>query len=67
MSISLAQLTEDPSIRREGLELVSTVQLPYLKAILGGQVRVATLEGETDLHIPPGQCQFSVRLPVLRL
>ena len=49
------QVKEDPNIRRDGVELYSTVQLPYLKAILGGSVRVATLTGEADLRIPPGQ------------
>ena len=61
------QLTEDPSIRREGLELVSTVKLPYLKAILGGKVRVPTLDGETDLPIPPGQRHFSALNPACLL
>ena len=50
-----AQLKADPDIRREGMELYSTLQLPYLKAILGSTVRVATLDGEADLRVPPGQ------------
>jgi len=33
----------------------STLQLPYLKAILGGTVRVATLDGDADLRVPPGE------------
>ena len=50
-----SQLKADPGIRREGTELYSTLQLPYLKAILGGTVRVTTLNGEADLHVPPGE------------
>ncbi len=37
------------------MELFTTLQLPYLKAILGGTVRVATLDGDADLCVPPGE------------
>ncbi len=55
MRCCTAQLKADPDIRREGTEVFSTLQLPYLKAILGGTVRVATLDGDADLRVPPGE------------
>ena len=49
-----AQHQEDDLIRRQGLDLHSDVPLPYLEAILGGTIQVATLQGQASLHVPPG-------------
>ncbi|KAK9281415.1 hypothetical protein L1049_004316 [Liquidambar formosana] len=41
-------------IQRDGIDLRSTVSINYLDAILGAVVKVKTVEGITELQIPPG-------------
>ena len=43
-----------PNFKREGLELVTQVTVPFTLAALGGKVRVPTLKGHIDLKIPAG-------------
>lgn len=45
---------EIPEIQRDGINLLSTVSISYLDAILGAAVQVKTVEGNTELQIPPG-------------
>lgn len=45
---------EIPEIQRDGLNLRSTVSISYLDAILGTVVKAKTVEGTTDMEIPPG-------------
>lgn len=45
---------EIPGIQRDGINLSSTVSISYLDAILGALVKVKTVEGITELQIPPG-------------
>ncbi|KAA3477935.1 chaperone protein DnaJ isoform X1 [Gossypium australe] len=45
---------EVPGIQRDGINLLSTISISYLDAILGSVVKVKTVEGVTDLQIPPG-------------
>ncbi|KAM7480330.1 hypothetical protein LguiA_028543 [Lonicera macranthoides] len=45
---------EIPEIQRDGINLSSTVSISYLDAILGAAVKVKTVEGITDIQIPPG-------------
>lgn len=45
---------EKPGIRRDGLNLYSNVNIDYTEAILGTVVKVDTVEGYRDLHIPLG-------------
>ncbi|XP_052182813.1 uncharacterized protein LOC127795277 [Diospyros lotus] len=47
-------VAEIPEIQRDGINLVSTVSVSYLDAILGSIVKVKTVEGHTELQIPPG-------------
>ncbi|OMO54366.1 hypothetical protein CCACVL1_27844 [Corchorus capsularis] len=47
-------IKEIPGIQRDGINLSSTVSISYLDAILGSIVKVKTVEGVTDLQIPPG-------------
>ncbi len=44
----------DPRFERRGRDLHSEVTVPLEVAVLGGKVRVATLDGEVRLTIPPG-------------
>ncbi|XP_050286550.1 uncharacterized protein LOC126725728 isoform X1 [Quercus robur] len=45
---------EISGIQRDGINLSSTVSISYLDAILGAVVKVKTVEGVTELQIPPG-------------
>ncbi|KAK9923098.1 hypothetical protein M0R45_031532 [Rubus argutus] len=45
---------EIEGIKRDGINLSSTVSISYLDAILGTVVQVKTVEGFTTLQIPPG-------------
>ncbi|XP_055825502.1 uncharacterized protein LOC129894034 isoform X2 [Solanum dulcamara] len=47
-------IEEIPEIQRDGINLISTVSVGYLDAILGAVIKVKTVEGMTDLQIPPG-------------
>lgn len=45
---------EDPKFNREGANLVIEVPIDLYTAVLGGEVRVPTLDGTVILTIPPG-------------
>ncbi|GFQ04590.1 chaperone protein dnaj [Phtheirospermum japonicum] len=47
-------IEEIPEIQRDGINLNSTISVSYLDAILGTVMKVKTVEGMTDLQIPPG-------------
>lgn len=47
-------IEEIPEIQRDGINLRSNVSISYLEAILGTIVKVKTVEGMTELQIPPG-------------
>ncbi|WFD35600.1 mdj1 protein precursor [Malassezia cuniculi] len=40
--------------RRQGTNLFYHAQIPFYKAVLGGRVRVPTLDGEVDVRVPAG-------------
>lgn len=52
-----------PTIHKEGINLVSTLQVKLTKTLLGGTVELETLDGDFDLKIPTG----SVHGDVLRV
>ena len=43
-----------PDFKREGLDLITQVAIPFTLAALGGKVRVPTLTGQINLTIPQG-------------
>ncbi|KAF8393160.1 hypothetical protein HHK36_021401 [Tetracentron sinense] len=45
---------EIPEIQRDGINLSSNVSISYIDAILGTVVKVTTVDGITELQIPPG-------------
>ncbi|XVF74761.1 hypothetical protein PTKIN_Ptkin13bG0137300 [Pterospermum kingtungense] len=45
---------EATGIQRDGINLSSTVSISYLDAIMGSVVEVKTVEGVSELQIPPG-------------
>ena len=47
-------VADDERFERRGQDLVSVVEVPATRAMLGGSVRVATLDGEHDVEIPAG-------------
>jgi molecular chaperone DnaJ len=48
------RVAPDERFAREGTELVSRVEVPVTTALVGGEVMVPTLEGETSVEIPAG-------------
>ncbi|CAH9146726.1 unnamed protein product [Cuscuta epithymum] len=48
------EIEEIPEIQRDGINLISVISVSYLDAILGALVKIKTVEGTTDLWIPPG-------------
>jgi molecular chaperone DnaJ len=47
-------VAEDERFERHGQELVTVVQLPATRAMLGGTVTVPTLDGERQIEVPAG-------------
>ncbi|XP_019448083.1 PREDICTED: uncharacterized protein LOC109351167 isoform X1 [Lupinus angustifolius] len=45
---------EIPGIQRDDINLRSTISISYLDAIIGAIVKVKTVEGTSELQIPPG-------------
>jgi|HubBroStandDraft_1064217.scaffolds.fasta_scaffold00795_11 molecular chaperone DnaJ len=55
---------ESDHIRREGTEAFTEVNVPLATALLGGEVRVRTIEGHAELKVPAGtqpETQFRMR------
>ena len=51
-------------LRREGTHVLSDVEVSISRAVLGGSVKVATLDGEQDVELEPGTWHGSVlRIP----
>lgn len=50
----VCKVAPHPTLRREGLDVQSDVNVPVYDAMLGGKVAVQTLDGEVTLTIPPG-------------
>jgi molecular chaperone DnaJ len=48
------RIAPHPDLVREGNDIFSTVELTMTQAALGTRLRVATLEGDTELEFPPG-------------
>ncbi|MFB2937789.1 molecular chaperone DnaJ [Aerosakkonemataceae cyanobacterium BLCC-F154] len=47
-------VNEDTEFKREGINILSEVEISYLQAILGGRLEVNTVDGPQELMIPPG-------------
>ncbi|KAH7675083.1 Chaperone DnaJ protein [Dioscorea alata] len=48
------EVEEIPDIQRDGINLISTISISYLDAILGSVVKVKTVDGIAELQIPSG-------------
>ena len=54
---------EKPGYRREGMDVYTTVQIPFTTAVLGGEVTIDTLYGKVMCKIKPGtQSGSKIRL-----
>lgn len=47
-------VNEDADFRRDGINILSSIKISYLQAILGAELEVETVDGETPVTIPPG-------------
>ena len=50
----LVRIEPHPKFRRDGLNILSDVQVPYTTAVLGGEVEVETIHGTARMRVPPG-------------
>ena len=48
------QMKADPRFERRGDDLVAEVSVPLTEALLGGTVRVATMDGTVEMTVPAG-------------
>eukprot|EP00878_Enallax_costatus_P014283 GHUV01014941.1.p1 GENE.GHUV01014941.1~~GHUV01014941.1.p1 ORF type:complete len:290 (+),score=68.17 GHUV01014941.1:782-1651(+) len=48
------RVKEHPELRREGIDIHSDIEISYVDAILGSQVKVTTVDGPVELKIPAG-------------
>ena len=47
------KIAVDPRFTVEGRDLRTRIHVPLIDAVLGGQVRVPTLQGDVDMRLPP--------------
>ena len=52
--VVITRVHEDPGFARKGDALHTSVTVSVAEAVLGGRVPLRTLEGETELVVPPG-------------
>lgn len=50
----LVHIEPHPHFRRDGLNIISEVQVPYTTAVLGGEVEIETIHGVARIKVPPG-------------
>jgi len=53
-AIVTVRIAPHPSLKSDGADLRAEVSIPLADAVLGGTVRVPTLDGAVELKIPPG-------------
>ena len=47
-------ISPDPEFRRDGYNIMSNVRISYPKALLGGEIKVRTVDGEVIYEVKPG-------------
>jgi molecular chaperone DnaJ len=47
-------VNDDSDFRRDGINILSEIEVSYLQAILGCRLSVTTVDGPIELTIPPG-------------
>ena len=48
------KVKDDDRFRRDGQEIYSDVEVPYVDAILGAEAQVATIDGDVTIKVPAG-------------
>lgn len=48
------EVRSDPVLKRDGTNILYTVKISYLQAILGTTIKIPTVDGDVDLKIPAG-------------
>ncbi|KND01086.1 chaperone DnaJ [Spizellomyces punctatus DAOM BR117] len=43
-----------PTFKRDGADVLVNADVPLEKALLGGTIRIPTIDGEVELQVPPG-------------
>lgn len=52
--IVFIRVKDHPELRRDGIDIHSDIDISYVDAILGSQVKVTTVDGPVELKIPAG-------------
>jgi molecular chaperone DnaJ len=47
-------VNEDAKFQRDGINILSSIKISYLQAILGDRIEVETVDGPTEVNIAPG-------------
>jgi molecular chaperone DnaJ len=47
-------VNDDPEFQRDGINILSEIQISYLQAILGARIEVNTVDGAVEVTIAPG-------------
>jgi molecular chaperone DnaJ len=47
-------VNDDPEFKRDGINILSEIKISYLQAILGSRIEINTVDGPSELIIPPG-------------
>jgi molecular chaperone DnaJ len=50
----LIRVASDPKFKRNGSDILHTATLPFTTAVLGGEIKVPTLDGEVMVKVPTG-------------
>lgn len=50
----VVNVTPHKIFKREGLNIFTEIKVPFTKMVLGGSIKVPTLEGDVDFDIPEG-------------
>lgn len=50
----LIRVANDPKFKRNGSDILHTATIPFTTAVLGGEIKVPTLDGEVKVKVPTG-------------
>jgi molecular chaperone DnaJ len=50
----LIRVASDPKFKRTGSDILHTATIPFTTAVLGGEIRVPTLDGDVMVKVPTG-------------
>jgi molecular chaperone DnaJ len=50
----LIRVASDPKFKRTGADILHTATIPFTTAVLGGEIKVPTLDGDVHVKVPTG-------------